>query len=267
MNIFVLVKEVPDMERVKFDSEKGVIERKSADAEINPFDLYALQAAVDIKNDFAKRNIQCTITALSMGPKKAEATMKDVYARGADRCILITDRRFGGSDTLATSSIIAAAVRAAGEFDLIICGEKTVDGDTAQVGPEVAEILEIPHGCYADKIEAEDDKAVVYISEICGTGQIKELDYPALVSVCKNVSKPVLPGLKRKLESINRFEVEYLSFEDIKSYVKAEDIGGKGSPTKVARIEIPPQAVKDSQIHSDFASFKSVFEEIIKDYV
>ena len=146
MNILVLIKEVPDMEKVRFDSERGVVDRSSAPAEINPFDESALQAALELKRKYGAH-----VTAMTMGPLRAEKTLQDAYARGADEGILLTDRAFGGSDTIATSKALSAAV-AAGDYDLILCGEKSVDGDTAQVGAETAELLGIPHAYYVDSI-------------------------------------------------------------------------------------------------------------------
>ena len=129
MKIIVPIKQVPDMSQVKFDNEQGRVDRNSAGVEINPFDLNALEAAVQITE---KSN--GSIIAISMGPLSAESSLKDALARGADEAILLSDSAFSGSDTLATSCILAAAIRKLGEYDLIICGEKTVDGDTGQVG-------------------------------------------------------------------------------------------------------------------------------------
>ena len=127
MKILVLLKEVPDMEKVRFDSQRGVVDRSSAPAELNPFDESALQAALDLK-----RKTGAHVTVLTMGPPRAELTLQDACARGADAGILLTDRAFGGADTFATSRTLAAAI-ATLDYDLILCGEKSVDGDTAQV--------------------------------------------------------------------------------------------------------------------------------------
>lgn len=264
MNIVVLVKEVPDMERVQFDRERGVINRASAEAEINPFDRNALQAAVNIRQQLARGGKACTITALTMGPSKAEKTLRDVYARGADRCVLLTDRKFGGADTLATSHTLAAAVRSLKAYDLILCGEKTVDGDTAQVGPEVAEFLEIPHCCYVEKIECGSDAVEVTTAELCGSGQVRRMEYPALISVTKNIAAPTLPTLKRKLESLQA-DITVRSFSDISSWVEEARIGGKGSPTRVAKIEIPREEVRESKAYDTYGEFAPVFQKIARE--
>ena len=134
ISIVVPIKQVPDMERVKFDKEKGTVDRSSAPGEINPFDLNALEAAVQIKE-----KLGATVTTVSMGPPQAEAALRDALSRGADRGILLVDKAFAGADTWATSYTLASAIQRLGQTDLIVCGEKTVDGDTAQVGPAVAE--------------------------------------------------------------------------------------------------------------------------------
>lgn len=250
MNILVLVKEVPDMERVRFDSERGVVDRSSAKTEINPFDLNALRAAVDLKREFGGE-----ITVLTMGPPGAEKSLRDAYARGADKCILLTDRKFGGADTLATSSTIAAAIKKTGFYDLIICGEKSVDGDTAQVGPEVAELLDIPHSCYVERVKyLMDGEIYVVIEELCGGKQERKMRLPALISVTKNINSPELPTLKRKIESL-KVSVDKYTLSELEGQLSEEQTGGKGSPTRVVRIEIPRVTKRESRIYKDENSF------------
>ena len=146
MRIVVPIKQVPDMTEVKFDVEKGRVDRSSAGAEINPFDMNALETAVQVKEKLGG-----TISAVSMGPPQAEAALRDALSRGVDEAVLLVDKAFAGADTLATSYTLAVAIKKMGEFDLIVCGEKTVDGDTGQVGPEIAEHLDIPHVAYVSR--------------------------------------------------------------------------------------------------------------------
>lgn len=259
MKIIVLIKEVPDMEKVKFDSSRGVVDRSSAPAEINPFDESALQAALDLKD-----RCGASVCVLTMGPSQAERSLQDACARGADEGILITDRAFGGSDTMATSRTLAAAIRQE-EYDLILCGEKSVDGDTAQVGAEAAELLGIPHAYYADSIEEAGDGSIrVGIENLCGDRQIRTMKLPALVSVTKNIGKLRLPTLERKLESIT-MEFQKKGLADISGLTR-ENTGFHGSPTKVAKIEIPQAQERESEIfREDFNAFaarlKSEFSE------
>ncbi|MDD6043778.1 MAG: electron transfer flavoprotein subunit beta/FixA family protein [Eubacteriaceae bacterium] len=240
MKILVLIKEVPDMAKVKFDSEKGTVNRKSATAEINPFDESALQCAIDLKE-----TIDAEVVALTMGPPGAMNTLRDVYARGADDCILISDRAFGGSDTLATATALSEGAKKAG-FDLILCGEKSVDGDTAQVGAEVAEMLGIPHCYYADKVELSDTQVTVEIENLGGKKQIRSMNLPALVGVTKNCAKLKLPTVNAKLNSLEN-EFLKLTMDDFND-ITAEDVGFKGSPTKVSKIEVPGECQREAVI-------------------
>jgi len=263
MNILVLVKEVPDMSRVKFDRERGVVDRSSAEAEMNPFDGNALQAALDLKE---KTSLDISVTVMTMGPKRAAYTLQDAYARGADRCLLLTDRQFGGSDTCATARTLAAAINKEGGFDLILCGEKSVDGDTAQVGAEVAEFLDLPHAYYAERIlNLDKEKIQVLIEDIGGSKQIRTMTLPALIGVTKNISKLKLPTVKRKLESLEK-GVQHITIQDLSGHLKEEQAGFKGSPTKVSKIVIPKQEKRSSQIiRNDLAAFlQAVNQELVE---
>ena len=243
MKILVLVKEVPDMNKVKFDREKGIVDRSSAEAEINPFDMNALQAAVDLKNDMGAE-----VTVLTMGPPKAVRSLKDAYARGADRGILLSDRKFGGADTCATSYTLASGIKKIGDYDLVICGEKSVDGDTAQVGAEVAEFLDIPHSYNVEKInEIGDESITVTTEKICGYNQKRRMKLPALISVTKNINHPQLPTVDRKLKSLD-VEMESYGLNELLEFMSEEDAGFKGSPTKVVKIQVPKEETRTSVI-------------------
>jgi len=176
LRIIVLLKQVPDIEKVRFDVETGRIDRSSAPAETNPFDLHALEAGLQIKEKLGG-----SVTVISMGPRQAESSLKDALARGADRAILLTDPRLAGADTIATAKALAAAIRKLGEFDLILCGEKTVDGDTGQVGPEVAELLGIPHAAYVCEIREIAHEWIKVVSDM-GDKYLYELKLPALLT-------------------------------------------------------------------------------------
>lgn len=242
MKIVVLIKQVPDMEKVKFDQEKGVIDRKSAGTEINPFDLNALEAAVQLK----EKDGTVKIIALSMGPPSADKALKEALARGADEGILLSDKSFGGADTWATSVTISAAIKKIKDFDLVIAGMQTVDGDTGQVGPEVAEILEIPHLAYVSNIEEINDKLKAVVDIWDGT-YLKEMKMPGLITVTKDINNPRLPAFKDKMRARNA-EILTWGYEDIKEYLNGEEIGIKGSPTSVKRIEIPKEAKRKGKL-------------------
>ena len=226
MRIIVPVKMVPDMSQVKFDTEKGLVDRSSAGSEINPFDLYALEAAVQIKEKLGG-----TVTALSMGPQHAEAILRDTLARGADSAVLLVDKAFAGADTLATSYTLASAIRKLGEFDLIICGEKTVDGDTGQVGPGIAEHLGIPHVAYVSKVEEVGEKLLVR-AEMEDESYLIESGFPVLITVTKDVNTPRLPTFRDK-SNARKAKIEVWGADDLASIADKGRFGVRGSPTRV----------------------------------
>lgn len=242
MRIIVPVKQVPDMNQVKFSTDKGVVDRSSADTEINPFDLYALEAAVRIKEALGGT----TVTAVSMGPRRAETTLRDALARGADKGLLLTDKIFAGADTLATSYTLAGAIRKLGDFDLVICGEKTVDGDTGQVGPELAEHLNIPHVAYVSSIRQAGEKLVV-VCDMESESVTIECRFPVLITVSKDVNIPRLPGFRDKAAS-RKAPVPVWGAGDLADVADADRFGVKGSPTRVHRISVPSEAGRKGKI-------------------
>ena len=234
------------MATVKFDSERGVVNRAGADAEINPFDENALKAAVDLKHTYD----DVEITAVTMGPPRSEKSLRMAFAKGADKMVLLTDREFGGSDTYATARILSAAIRHIGDYDLIICGEKSVDGDTAQVGAEVAEFLGLPHSYYVDSIKLEEDKVRVTVENISGRRQERVLTCPCLVSV------------KRKLLSLEQ-DVEILTIKDLEE-LTPDNTGFAGSPTKVSKVVVPGVITRESHIYrEDTEAFAAKIEEVL----
>jgi len=233
LNIIVLIKQVPDIEKVRFDLETGRLDRSSAEAVINPFDLNALEAAVQIKE-----KMNATVTAISMGPKTAESSLRDAIARGADRAILLTDVRFAGADTLATSYTLASAIKKIGSFDLVICGEKTVDGDTAQVGPEVAEFLGIPHVAYVEEIKEVSREGMLVKSKLGKNYYIIALSFPGLITVTKDVNTPRLPTLKDKIRS-RKAKIPIWNADFLSDVAEIDRFGISGSPTTVAKVYVP----------------------------
>ena len=262
MKILVLIKEVPDMQKVQFDSEKGRVNRAKAPAEINPFDENALETACELKK--AREDVD--VTALTMGPPRAEKSLRIAYARGADHGILLTDAKFGGADTCATSKTLAAAIQKKGGYDLILCGEKSVDGDTAQVGAEVAEFLGIPHCYYVERIEKMTAGHIeVTAEDLWGKKQTRRMALPALVSVTKNITTPKLPTVRRRLES-RAIEVDTLKFSDLEDILTVEETGSKGSPTRVNRVVVPGEAVRESRIYrEDESGFLEALSAVLKE--
>lgn len=254
MKIVVLIKQVPDMEKVRFDTEKGVIDRKSAGVEMNPFDLHALQAALDIKKQYGAE-----VLALSMGPMRAEQTIREALARGADRGILLTDPFFAGADTWATAFTLSRGLIKIKDFDLIIGGEMTVDGDTAQVGPQTAEFLQIPHLAYVNKINNITSNSIICECSIWEGVYLKAMQLPGLITVTKDLNFPRLPTLKNKLRS-RKTEITSWGFSDIKGDAIREHFGLKGSPTAVKKIIVPPLEKRQSRIYQQEKLSEAVTE-------
>ena len=241
MHIIVLAKQVPDIEKVKFLKDSNWVDRKSADTEINPFDLNAVEAAQQMKE-----KLGATVTVISMGPATAEAVLKEAIARDADRGILLTDDAFAGADTLATSYALAAAIRKVGDFDLILCGEKTVDGDTGQIGPAVAERLGVALLPFVSQItEVTADKLTAVTETSAGSLNV-EATFPLVVTGTKELNTPRLPTLKDKLRA-RKAEVEKWTAADLAD-AEPSKLGGAGSATWVESISVPPEKKRMGEV-------------------
>ncbi len=193
MNTIVCIKQVPGTSKVEVDEKTGVLKRDGIDTKMNPYDLYALETAFNIKEKKGG-----SISVISMGPPQAMEVIREAFSMGADNGVLISDRKFAGADVLATSYTISQGIRETGDFDLIICGKQTTDGDTAQVGPEIAEYLGIPHVANVRKIlEIENDYITVEM-DMPNTVEIVEVKYPCLLTVEKDIFEPRLPSYRKK---------------------------------------------------------------------
>ncbi|MBK5243148.1 electron transfer flavoprotein subunit beta/FixA family protein [Clostridium sp.] len=245
MKIIVLIKQVPDMEKVKFDSGRGVVDRTSAGTEINPFDLNALEAAVQIKEDMGAE-----VIAISMGPASAESALREAISRGADRGILLSDRKFGGSDCKATAYTLAAGIKNIGEFDLILAGMQTVDGDTGQIGPEIAEFLDIPHICFVEKINEINKENITLVTDIWDGIYIKKMRLPGLLTVTKDINYPRLPAFKDKMKA-RKAEITTWGLEELKDNLDESSTGIKGSGTVVKKIEVPAAVHREGKLWRD----------------
>lgn len=238
MNIAVCVKQVPDTTEIKIDPVKNTLIRTGVPSILNPYDGYALEAAARIKD----ANPGTKIVVLSMGPDQAKTVLRECLAINADKAYLIGDRIFAGSDTLATSYIISEAIKKVeeteGRFDLIFCGKQAIDGDTAQVGPEIAEHLDYPQITYG--LEAEVREGVVRVKkETEGGAEIIEAELPAVVTFTKPSWEPRLPSIKRLLAS-RRAGIDTVSGTDMPD-IERDRVGLNGSPTKVKKTFVPPR--------------------------
>ncbi|MFP3268492.1 MAG: electron transfer flavoprotein subunit beta/FixA family protein [Desulfurococcales archaeon] len=258
LQIIVLMKPVPDMEKVKFDTEKGTIIRESSELQINPFDLHAIELAVQIKEKVGGQ-----VTVMSMAPLHAQEALRDAIARGCDGAILLSDKRFAGADTLATAYALASGIKKLGKFDLIIAGEKSVDGDTAQVPAEVAEFLNIPHASYVSKLIDVGENTVRVVTEQESPYEV-ELKLPALLQVTKEVAKPRVPLLKDKLRA-RKASIEIWTAESLSDVADVKQFGFSGSPTWVAKIIVPKPKTRNKQVLKPEEGIQKIIEILKKE--
>ena len=231
MNIIVLIKQVPDTSEVKINRETNTLIRDGVPSIINPFDMYAIEEALRLREKHGGK-----ITALSMGPPQAAEALKEAVSLGVDEVVLLSDRAFAGSDTWATSYTLSKGIKKIGTFDIIIAGKQAIDGDTAQVGPETADLLGIPFVAFIKKIESVENGKIIAERMMEEGFDVVETSLPIVMSVVKEINEPRLPSLKGKIKAKN-FKVTTWTAKDI----GADDnlCGLKGSPTKVVKI-FPP---------------------------
>ena len=240
MKVTVCIKQVPGTSEVEVDEKTGVLKRDGIDSKMNPYDLFALESAIRIKQQFATE-----VSAITMGPPQAEEIIREAYMMGADDGVILSDRRFAGSDVLATAYTLSQGIARDGIPDLIICGKQTTDGDTAQVGPEIAEFLNIPHVADVRKIIDLTSEHIKVEMDMPQTVEVVEVKLPALITVAKDSNEPRLPSFKLKLASAGR-PVKRLSLDDFSDQDEM-NYGLNGSPTQVIKI-FPPPANDDHEI-------------------
>lgn len=231
MKIIVCIKQVPDTTSVTINKTTGTMEREGVPAMVNPYDLYAVEEALRISEEHGG-----SVTALSMGPPQVQEALREVVSMGVEAAFLLTDRQFAGADTLATSYTLARGLEKIGEFDLIFCGKQAVDGDTAQVGPELAEHLGLPFVGFVRKVR-EVRPGFICVERMTDEGaEVVESPLPAVISVVKEINEPRLPSLRGKMKA-KKFEAEEWSASDVGA--EEDRIGLKGSPTWVTRSFTP----------------------------
>jgi len=239
MEILVCIKQVPGTSKVEVDPITSVLKRDGVDSKMNPYDLYALETALKIKEERGG-----LIKVITMGPPQAKDVIREAFMMGADEGALVSDRKFAGADVLATSYTISQGVKKMGEFDLIICGKQTTDGDTAQVGPEMAEYLGIPHIANVLKIIEIKDKSIIVEMDMADTIEVAEIQFPCLLTVDKDIYQPRLPSYRKKLATKDR-EIKMISLNDFEDKDEKK-YGLNGSPTNVERI-FPPDVNNDRE--------------------
>lgn len=251
MNIVVCIKQVPGGAGVQLDPVSRQLIRDSVPAVINPFDYHALEAAALLKEDSGGH-----VTVLTMGPPKAENALREALAFGADKAVLLSDRRFAGSDTWATSYVLSRAIRKLGEIDLVLCGRQAIDGDTAQIAPELAAQLGWPQALNAAEIRS--DGASLLVKRLLDDGYDRcRLRLPAVISVVRELNTPRVPTLKGYLRALN---AEVTAWDAASLECDDARLGLKGSPTRVVSTAPPlPRSAIRKRLSSD------QIEELLKE--
>ena len=235
MKIIVCIKQVPDATEVKINPETNTLIREESASMINPFDMYAIEEAVKLKERFGGQ-----ATVITMGPPQAESALREALSLGIDSAIHLSDRAFAGSDTWATSLILAKAIEKIGNYDLIICGKQASDGDTAQVGPGIATHLNLPQATYVrrvDSLHLDTDPKIIVVERLLEEGyELLEVNLPLLITVVKEINEPRLPSLRGKMNA-RKAEIPVWGNNDLG--LTEDKIGLNGSPTQVVKIFTP----------------------------
>ena len=240
MKIIVCMKQVPASTKVEIDPETGAMKRLTGATRTNPYDLFALETALQLREQ-----VGGTVTVLTMGPPQAEIMMRDTYTMGADEAVILSDRKFAGADVLATSYALSQGIQVLGGADLIICGRQTTDGDTAQVGPAIAEHLNIPHAAWVAEIQKVDAGSIQIRQDLVSVSQVSEIPFPCLITVDKDICVPRLPSYRLKKATADK-TVRFLGFDDLPDRDLTR-YGLIGSPTAVERMFTPPE--KEKQVY------------------
>jgi electron transfer flavoprotein beta subunit len=243
LDIIVCIKQVPGTSKVDIDPVSGVLVREGIDSKMNPYDLFALETALRLKEENGG-----TVKVVSMGPQQACEIIREAYMMGADTGVLLSDKKFAGADVLATSYTLSSGIKKIGNYDLVICGKQTTDGDTAQVGAEIAEFLKIPHIANVLSIIEVNDNYLVVEMDMPGTIEVARIKFPCLLAVEKDIFQPRLPSYKKKVETKDR-KIKILYLEDLDDR-DGNHYGLNGSPTCVEKI-FPPEENTDKEVWED----------------
>lgn len=233
MNIIVCIKQVPDTSEVRINPETNTLMREGVDSIINPFDMYALEEGLRLREKCEGSKV----TVMTMGPPQAEDILREAISLGADEVVLVSDRAFAGSDTWATSFTLAEAIKKLGEYDVILCGKQAIDGDTAQVGPGIAAHLDIPQVTFVRKITDVKESEFTFERMNEDGFDIVKSSLPVMITVVKDINEPRLPSLKGKMRA-KKAEIKKITNEELG--LESTDLGLDGSPTVVDKIFSPP---------------------------
>ncbi len=243
MNIVVLIKQVPDTTEVRIDPATNTLVREGVPSIVNPFDTYAIEEALRIREAAGEG----VVTVMSMGPPQVESSLREAIALGVDEAVLLSDRAFAGSDTWSTSYTLAAGIRKLGVPDVVLTGKQAIDGDTAQVGPGVAQFLDVPQVTYVKKLEIADGKARAERMMEDGHDVLSVL-LPAVFTVVKDINEPRLPSLRGKMKA-KKAAITVWGRDDLE--VDDAELGLDGSPTRVLRVFVPEPRAGGTIIEGD----------------
>ena len=253
MNIIVCIKQVPGTNHVNVDPVTGTLIRDGVAAKMNPYDLNALELGLKLIEANGG-----SLKVITMGPPAAKEVIKEAIYMGAESGVLISDRKFGGADVLATSYTLCSGIKAIGDYDLILTGKQTTDGDTAQVGSELAEHLHLPHAANVKSVEVVDEK-LKYVSNLDNKIETALITMPCLLCVDNDVNTPRLPSDKRKAQNKDCDElIKVITFNDVEDKDETH-YGLKGSATQVEKI-FEPEKRQDKQIFTDGNLSEKIFE-------
>jgi electron transfer flavoprotein beta subunit len=240
LNIIVCIKQVPGTTEIKIDPKTNTLVRQGVKSIVNPFDAYALEEGVRLKEKYGGK-----VTVITMGPPQAEEALRETISLGADEAILLSDRAFAGSDTWATSYVLSKAIAKIANYDIIICGRQTLDGDTGQVGPELSEMLKIPFVSYVSKVEEIKDKYIRVQRMIEEGHEVIETALPAVITVVKEINVPRLPSLRGSMKA-KTAKIPLWTAADIGA--EPDKAGIPGSPTRVVKIFYPKRTHKSEML-------------------
>lgn len=258
MKILTCIKQVPASSKVDVDPVTGVLIRDGNNSKLNPYDLYALEASFQMKAQYP----DAEVIAITMGPPSAKAVLEEALYMGADQAVLVSDRRFAGADVLATSYTLSQLIKRLGHMDVVVCGKQTTDGDTAQVGPEIAEFLAIPHIPYVMDVLNINDKTIRVKSSYDTHDEINEITLPCLLTIEKTDMPPRLPSYKRKV-LLNNYQIKTLTLDDFEDK-DPNHYGLNGSPTQVEEIFPPDKSTDSKLIKGNKVQLAKAFYEILE---
>ena len=256
MNIVVCMKQVPGTTEVKIDPETNTLIRQGIENIINPFDTYALEEGVRLKEQHGG-----TVTVITMGPPQAEDALRECISLGADEVILLSDRAFAGADTWATAFTLSSAVKKLESCDLIICGRQTIDGDTGQVGPEMAEMLDVPFIAYVSAIEEINGNAIK-LKRLTEEGyEVIESTLPAIITVAKEINIPRLPSLRGKMKARS---AAVTTWDRAAIDADENNVGLAGSSTQVIKIFFPQREHQAEMLEGNAETTAKALTERLK---